>query len=244
MVTLLKGVRGTWPSPQRLHMSLGGGPVSTALHDQTAAMLGTAVPLQYGTNETGFIGVQDRDGIGTLSPENDLKIVDESGQPVPEGEEGRIVLRAPGMVSGYLNDPEADAAHFRGGWFFTDDIGALLPEGRFRVLGRRSEVVNLGGFKLMLSAVEEALRTHVAGIREVAVTTVLNAQDIDELCVAVVPDGTADQSSLFASVQGVLPPTYGKFWLMCLEKLPVSGNGKVQRSALKDIFAVALPPRR
>jgi acyl-coenzyme A synthetase/AMP-(fatty) acid ligase len=243
MATLLQGVQGRWPSPHPLHMNLGGGPVSAALHDATESLFGTEVQLLYGINEAGRIGLVDRDGIVTLLPEVDFKILDESGRALSEGETGRIVVRTSGIAAGYLNDPEASAEHFRQGWFFTDDIGTLLPNGRFRIQGRRSEIVNLGGFKLMLGAVEEALRAHVAGIREIAVTTVPNAQDIEELCVAVVPDGSASQSALFAAVQGMLPATYGKFWLLCLEKLPVGASGKVQRSALKDVFAAANPPR-
>jgi acyl-CoA synthetase (AMP-forming)/AMP-acid ligase II len=242
LVTLLDGVRGTWPSPQPLHLSLGGGPVSTALHDQAAAMLGTAVPIQYGTNETGFLGLQDREGIGTVWPENALLVVDADGRPLPEGEPGRIAARAPGMVDGYVNDPLGTRACFVDGWFLTDDVGVLLPNGRFRILGRRSEMINLGGLKLPPTPIEDALRAKMTGIRDIAVTSVINPHGIEEMCVAVVPDGSVDQAALFAQVQAMLPPEVGRFWLVPFSRLPLSAGGKLQRSALRDIFVAMRPP--
>lgn len=239
MGILLQGVRGRWPSPLPLHMNLGGGPVSTALHDATASLFGTEVQVLYGINEAGRIGLVDRDGIVTPLPEVDLQILDESGAPVPEGEEGRIVVRTSGTADGYMNDPEASAEHFRQGWFFTDDIGVLLPDGRFRILGRRSDILNLGGLKTPLGPIEDLLRANLTGLRDVAVTSVPNSQGIEEICVAVVPDGSADLSALFDLVRSTLPPTLGTFWLLSLEKLPSGGSGKVQRSVLKNIFAEA-----
>jgi acyl-CoA synthetase (AMP-forming)/AMP-acid ligase II len=236
MVILLQGVRGAWPSLQPLRMILGGGPVSATLHDQTAALLGTPVQIVYAANETGFIALQDRDGIGTILPDVDLQIVDENGRPVPEGSPGIIAIRTPGLVEGYLNDPEANRAFFRDGRFFTDDAGLLLPDGRLRVLGRRSEILNLGGLKLSLAPIEALLRDKVGGLRDVAVTSLPNLQGIEEICIAIVSDGSANPAALLESVRQTLPPTLGKFWLMSFDRLPLGTSGKVQRSALKDIF--------
>lgn len=241
MEKLLQGVRGSWPSPRPLHMSLGGGPVSTALHDLTASMLGTDVSVQYGTNETGFIGVQDRDGIGTLWPENDLKVVDEEGRPLPDGEAGRIAVRTPDMATGYLNDPEASAEHFRQGWFYSDDIGVRLQDGRFRIIGRRSDIINLGGLKISPFPFEEKLRAGIPAIQEIVVTSILGPQGIEEICLAVVPAPSADRSALLKAIGAEIDPSIGQVWLRLFDKLPVGASGKVQRSALKEIFAAARP---
>lgn len=237
MERLLQGVRGTWPSPHPLHMSLGGGPVSAALHDQTASALGTKVSLQYGTNETGIVGLLDRDGIGTVDPEVDLKVVDEGGQPLPEGEPGRFVLRSPEMVTGYLNEPEASAEHFRDGWFYSDDLGVRFPDGRFRIVGRRSDIINLGGIKISPYPIEEKLRANVPGIQEVVVTSILGPLGIEEVCLAVVPAPTADRSAIVAAIGRETDVSVGQVWLRLFDKLPVGPSGKVQRAALKEIFA-------
>lgn len=241
MGRLLQGVRGTWPSPRPLHMSLGGGPVSAALHEQTASMLGTEVSVQYGSNETGFIALQDREGIGTLWPENDLKVVDEKGKTLPVGEAGRIALRTPDMVTGYLNDPEASAEHFRQGWFFSDDIGVRLDDGRFRIIGRRSEIINLGGIKISPFPFEEKLRTAIPAIQEVVVTSILGPQGIEEICLAVVPAPFADRSALVKAIGAEIDPTIGQIWVRLFDRLPVGASGKVRRSALKEIFAAERP---
>lgn len=240
MVKLLEGLQGSWPSPQPLHISLGGGAVSAALHDATVSALGTDVQVFYATNETGFIGMLDREGVGTVLPEVDFQLLDEAGQALLTGEQGRIAIRTPGMVESYLRDPDATEASFRQGWFLSDDIGMQLADGRFRIIGRHSEILNLGGHKMPPAPIEDALRAHVPGLREVAVTSIVNAHGIEEICVAVVPNGAVDQSALMGAVQGTLPPSLGKFWLLCLEQLPVGASGKLQRSALRDIFAAAL----
>lgn len=237
MVTLLQGARGTWPSARPLQMILGGGPVSAALHDQTAALLGTPVQIVYAANETGFIALQDRDGIGTVLPEVDLEILGEDGQPAPAGIAGTIAIRTPGLVEAYLRDPEASRRFFQRGRFLTDDAGILLPDGRVRILGRRSEILNLGGIKLTPASIEDALRTDIAGLRDVAVTSLINADGIEEICVAAVSDGSISQSALSERIQGALPQSIGRFWLMPLERLPVGASGKLQRSALKEMFS-------
>jgi len=241
MVALLQGVRGAWPSARPLHMILSGGPVSAALHDQTAALLGTEVRIVYGANEIGGIGLQDRDGVGTVLPEIDFKIVDEDGRALPAGVPGTIAIRSPGLVEGYLNDPETTRAFFAQGRFLTDDIGVLLADGRFRIIGRRSEIINLGGVKLSPAPIEEGLRADIAGIRDVAVTALPNPQGIDEICVAVVPDASADPSALLNSVRAALDPSFGWVWLLALKQLPLTASGKVQRSAVKEIFAAMRP---
>lgn len=237
MALLLQGVGGTWPSAQPLHMVLGGGPVSPALHDQVTALLGTEVKVVYGANEAGVIALQDREGLGTLNPGVEVKIVDEAGEPVPDGASGIIAVRSSGLAAGYLNDPEATARHFRDGWFLTDDFGRRLADGRLSLLGRRGDHLNLGGVKLAPSVIEEGLRAKVAGIRDIAVTSITNQIGVEEVCVAVVPDASADPSDLLRRIGAALDPALGRSWLRTVEALPVTASGKVRREALKELFA-------
>lgn len=237
MATLLQSVQGGWPSPRPLHMNLGGGPVSAELHDATAALFGTEVTILYGINEAGRISVADREGVHRLLPDVDLRIVDESGRDLPTGETGRIVVRTSGTGSGYLNDPEASAEHFRDGWFFTEDIGVRLADGRLRIVGRRSEVINLGGVKISPFPMEQKLRAAIPALREVVVTSIHGAQGFEEICIAVVPDPAADRSALVAAIQAEIDPSIGRVWLRLFERLPVGASGKIQRAALRDIFA-------
>lgn len=240
MALLLQGVRGKWPSPEPLHMILGGGPVSPALHDQTAALFGTKVTVVYGANEVGVIALQDREGAGTIPPGVDLKIVDDAGANVPNGAAGAIAVRSSGLAAGYLNDAKTTAAAFRDGWFFTDDIGIRLADGRLRILGRRSEILNLGGLKMAPSVIEDGLRAAIPGIRDIAVTSILNAQGVEEVCIAVVPDGSADPSALLQKIGAGLDPSLGQSWLLPMDSLPIGASGKVQRARLKEIFAAKL----
>lgn len=237
MAQMLEGVRGPWPSAQPLHMTLGGGPVSPALHDRVTATLGTELRVTYGTNEAGLVALLDRDGIGTPVSGGEIEILDDAGQPVSVGATGRIRLRTSGVAAGYLNDPEATAAVFQRGWVVTDDIGMRLAGGKFRLTGRSGEIINLGGLKMVPSFIEDGLRAAVPGIRDIAVTSLHNDQGVEELCIAVVPA----ESALLQRVGAALDPSLGRSLLLGMDALPLAASGKVARSALRDLFLAARP---
>lgn len=237
MALMLEGVRGPWPSAQPLHMTLGGGSVSPALHDRVTSTFGTELRVTYGTNEAGLVALLDRDGIGTPVSGGDIEILDDSGAPVAVGSAGRIRLRTTGVAVGYLDDPEATAAVFQQGWVVTDDVGTRLADGKFRLTGRSGEIINLGGLKMTPSFIEDGLRAAVPGIRDIAVTSILNDQGVEELCIAVVPA----ESGLLQRVGAALDPSLGRSLLLGLNELPMAASGKIRRSALRDLFIAARP---
>ncbi len=240
MVMLLQNIQGEWPSRDPLRLILGGAAVSASLHDDIVAKIGADVLVLYATNETGFIGTVDRDGVCSAVRNADVRIVDENGNTPSAGEAGNILVRTPGIVDGYLNDPATTQRLFREGWFLTGDIGVWRAPGKFEIVGRRDDVLNVGGIKMTPNAIEDLILRGVSGLRDVAVTSVTNGSGVEELCVAVVPVAADEPRDLTALVRECLG-SLGRFHLLPMRDLPLTESGKVRRSALKEMFAAMSP---
>jgi acyl-CoA synthetase (AMP-forming)/AMP-acid ligase II len=123
----------------------------------------------YGLTETNAVGciIGDDDyamrpgSVGQATPPLvDLKIVDENGDAVEQGERGEICLRSPAIVSEYLNQPAATEAAFKDGWFHTGDIGYQDAEGFVYIVDRIKELIIRGGENISCTEVEEAIYSH------------------------------------------------------------------------------------
>jgi len=99
--------------------------------------------------------------VGRPRPGFELRIVDVQGQEVDPGEAGEILLRAPSIMSHYLDDPEATAqALSADGWLGTGDLGIVDPAGRLRIVGRAKDMFIVGGFNAYPAEIEHGLLRH------------------------------------------------------------------------------------
>ena len=93
---------------------------------------------------------------------NDMKVVDEKENDVPDGELGEIVLRGPNIFKGYYKNPEATEKAFAGGWFHTGDIGYRDADGFYYIADRKSDMIIRGGENIYPREIDELLYTHPA----------------------------------------------------------------------------------
>lgn len=91
---------------------------------------------------------------------NEMKVVDENDQEVPDGELGEIVLRGPNIFKGYFKNPEATAKAFANGWFHTGDIGYRDSDGYFYIADRKSDMIIRGGENIYPREIDDLLYTH------------------------------------------------------------------------------------
>ncbi|MEP7023485.1 MAG: AMP-binding protein [Actinomycetota bacterium] len=154
--------------------------IPPALHRELEQRWGVGWYETFGMTETGAdLRVTDVDhdelvGTGCLGgpPGNrKVRIVDPAGQPLPAGKTGEIALRGPGMMDGYLDDPQATAEVLRGGWLHTGDLGWMDAAGRAYHTGRLKDMIRRSGENVAAQEVEEVLLTHPE-VRLVAVTAV------------------------------------------------------------------------
>ena len=106
--------------------------------------------------------------VGKVIPTVAARIVDEDMNDVPIGEVGEIVYRAPTLMAGYWNNPQATAEAFAGGWFHSGDLVRSDAEGYLWVVDRKKDMIISGGENMYCAEVENAVAGHPA-ILEVAV---------------------------------------------------------------------------
>jgi acyl-coenzyme A synthetase/AMP-(fatty) acid ligase len=218
-----------------------GGAVPLVLRRRLAATLRGAVENTYGSNECGPVAAQSGAGEeGALVPKAEVRILDDAGRALPMGELGTIALRTPVVGRGYLGDEAASAA-YRDGWFVTSDVGILVRPGVLRVLGRRDDLLVIGGLKVPAGFLEERL----AGVPSLASAAVLSVQldgGKSTLGVAVVLARGATPAQVQADLSRVLADVAAVgIRFVTVNALPRLPGGKIDRAALLRLF-LALKP--
>jgi non-ribosomal peptide synthetase component E (peptide arylation enzyme) len=175
-----------------------------------------------------------------LGDADEVRILDPEGRPVDEGEPGELVFRGPGLTSGYLRNPEANAEAFEpSGWFHTGDVVSRREDGNYEVWGRLDDTINRAGETIYAPAVEDALVEHPA-IKKAAVVG-LPDEELGERVGAAVEqaeDGTGlrlDEVASYLADEG-----YAVYQrperLILVDELPETQVGKLDRAAVKGWF--------
>src|SRR5262249_13507740 len=107
---------------------------------------------------------------------------------LPDGEQGEVCVRGPGVTGGYLGNPEANASSFFDGWFRTGDLGTIDDQGYVRLEGRIKELVIRGGENISPYEVETALLSHPA-VKEAACFGLPSEKYGEEVAAVVAVDG-------------------------------------------------------
>jgi acyl-CoA synthetase (AMP-forming)/AMP-acid ligase II/acyl carrier protein len=163
----------------------------------------------------------------------EIRVLGAKGKFAPPGERGEVVIRGPGVMAGYVGDPEANACAFVKGWFRTGDEGALDEDGYLTITGRLKEVINRGGEKIAPREVDEVLLDHPCVV-EAVTFAVPDAALGEEVGAAVVlkPGAEASASDLKAFAAERLAYFKVPRHLVILESLPKGATGKIQRVGL------------
>jgi malonyl-CoA/methylmalonyl-CoA synthetase len=210
-------------------------------HQRITAVTGQQVVERYGMTETLMNTSVRVDGdrrpgtVGVPLAGVDLRLVDESGKPVPEDGEsiGEVQIRGPNLFTEYLNRPDATASAFVDGWFRTGDMATREADGYVRLVGRKAtDLIKSGGYKIGAGEIENALLEHPS-VAEVAVTGEPD-EDLGERIVAwVVAQGPRpDTSELADHVTRLLAPHKRPRVVRFLDALPRNDMGKVTKRAL------------
>ncbi|OBK53286.1 fatty-acid--CoA ligase FadD5 [Mycobacterium sp. 1081908.1] len=158
-------------------MSWGAAPATDALlREMSATFPGTQILAAFGQTEMspvtcmllGEDAIRKRGSVGKVIPTVAARVVDENMNDVPVGEVGEIVYRAPTLMSGYWNNPQATAEAFAGGWFHSGDLVRMDEDGYVWVVDRKKDMIISGGENIYCAEVENVLASHPQ-IVEVAV---------------------------------------------------------------------------
>lgn len=152
----------------------GSAPLPDSVREAVSKDMGNPIGEGYGLTETspiatlnpsafskitGFMSKEKR-GLGVPVPDTDFRVIDPStGEDVPFGETGEIILRGPQVMKGYW--PDASGLS-EGGWFHTGDLGYMDGEGFFYVTDRIKDMINVSGLKVYSTKVDEVIFSHPA----------------------------------------------------------------------------------
>lgn len=215
------------PLPAQLFDELEGAfgcPVLEAYSMTEAAHQMTCNPTAPGRQRRGTVGVPAGPDVG---------IMDSSGNLLPRGEEGEIVIRGPSVMTGYVSNPEANANAFRDGWFRTGDQGHFDPAGYLVLSGRLKEQINRGGEKIAPLELDRVLLAH-PGVLDVAAFGFPHPSLGEEVAAAVVlrPGASAAAIDLQEFMLKRVAPFKVPRRIVIVDAIPKGPTGKVQRGRL------------
>jgi 2,3-dihydroxybenzoate-AMP ligase len=172
-----------------------------------------------------------------LCPDDEVLLVDEDGQPVPEGSPGELLTRGPYTLRGYFQADEHNKRSFNAdGFYRTGDIVVRDPHGNLIVHGRAKDMINRGGEKISAEEIENLILSHRA-VFQVAAVAMSDRELGERTCAYVVlHDGaslTLPEACAYLLELGVakykLPER-----LETVELLPVTKVGKTDKAALRE----------
>ncbi len=182
-------------------------------------------------------GIAHADSIGRVVACGEIRVCDDSGRELPQGEQGELWIAGPMIVPGYWCNEAATAASFADGYWKSGDIGSVDAEGFVRIADRKKDMINRGGFKVYPAEVENVLCDQegvieaamvgqpdpILGERSVAFIYArqpLSEHDVRQFCA----DRMADYK---------VPD-----WVVLSEEpLPRNANGKIQKAELRLLAA-------
>ena len=170
------------------------------------------------------------------APLLDVRIVDAEMNDLPAGEPGECVVRGPSVMSGYLEDPDATAEAFRGGWLHTGDVLVRHEDGTYSYIDRLKYLIKTGGENVYPAEVEQVLTAHPA-VREACAVSVPDERWGETVKAVVVPEPgrtvAAQEVGAWCAerLAGFKRPRYVEF--LAYEEVPRSTTGKILRHELE-----------
>lgn len=174
---------------------------------------------------------------GCPIPGVSLKIMSDTGEPVPPGKPGEIVVAGSNIMGGYWQDPATTEKTLGEGWLRTGDFGYLDDEGFLFILGRSSEMIKSGGFRVSPEEIEEVLLEH-EDVSEAGVAGVVDGLLGEAIAAGVVLKSGRELSEkqLLAHCFKHLAPYKRPKAIYLLKTIPRSANGKILRASLRGII--------
>jgi long-chain acyl-CoA synthetase len=219
----------------------GSAPLSVETLQRFEELTGGRIFEGYGLTETTAAthvnplrGLRKIGSVGVPLPDTDARVVDpESGAPMPTGEPGELLVRGPQVMAGYWSAPEQSASALRDGWLATGDLATCDEDGYFRIVGRKKDLINSGGYKVFPDEVDQALARHPA-VLESATIGVPDARRGETVKSFVVlrPGSAATEKELVAHCREQLAPYKVPREIEMRASLPRSSVLKVLRRTL------------
>jgi benzoate-CoA ligase family protein len=230
----------------RLAVSAGEA-LPAALYERWTQHFGVDVIDGLGMTEMLHIFLSNREGevrpgtTGVAVPGYDLRVVDESGQEVPAGGSGTLIVRGGSTATGYWSRFDASRQVFQGEWLRTGDTYVRDLDGYYTCLGRTGDMLKASGIWVSPAEVEDRLLAHPS----IAQAVVVAAPDRDALdkpvAYVVLHSGSeASEGDLIEFCRAGLPSFKRPRRIIFVDAYPTTATGKVRRVELWALAATAL----
>ncbi|GIM89177.1 (2,3-dihydroxybenzoyl)adenylate synthase [Paractinoplanes toevensis] len=230
-------------------LQVGGAKLADTIAERVGPILGCRLQQVFGMAEglVNYTRLDDPDEIvlhtqgRPISPDDEVLIVDDAGEPVPDGTVGHLLTRGPYTIRGYWRAEEHNREAFTpDGFYRTGDLVRRQAGGYLVVEGRAKDQINRGGEKIAAEEVENHLLTHPA-VHDVAVVAVPDPYLGERTCAFVVARAGAPAPTLPALRTYLRERGLAAYKipdkLRVLDAFPITGVGKVSRRELRAALA-------
>jgi fatty-acyl-CoA synthase len=227
---------------------VAGAPCPREVMEEVMERMGCNLSNAYGETEAGPLITANRlddplekrlTTVGRPLPGLEAHILDEDNKPVKQGDVGEIVARGVNIMKGYFKNPEAtDTTIDKKGWLHTGDLGMMDEEGFYYIVGRKKDMLIVGGFNVYPPEVEAYFIEHPA-VLDISIVGVAD-KDLGEVPVAAVhvtPGESLTGQELIDWAYGDIASAKIPRYVAIGHELPYSGRGKVQKFILRDQLA-------
>ncbi|MEO7175520.1 MAG: AMP-binding protein [Saprospiraceae bacterium] len=230
-----------------LKISVAGGmALQNAVAKKWQQVTGCPLVEGYGLTETSPVasvnpidGTGKRGTIGLPVPNTDMRIVDDKGQNVPQGEVGEIQIKGPQVMKGYYQKPEETDLILKEGWISTGDIGKMDTEGYFSIVDRKKDMILVSGFNVYPNEIEEVVSS-MEGIKECCAIGIPSEQSGESVKLFVVlKEDSITKEQIIAFCRENLTAYKIPRQVEFRKELPKSNVGKILRRLLRDEVAQA-----
>ena len=222
----------------------GSAPLPMEVLEQFEKLTGGKITEGFGLTESSPVthanplyGQRKAGSIGTPLPNTDCRIVDlEDGvKDVAPGAEGELILRGPQVMKGYWKRDDETALTLRDGWLYTGDIGRMDDDGYFYIVGRKKEMIIVGGYNVYPREIDEILYEHPK-VLEAAAIGLPDARKGESVKVFVVlkPGERLSEQEVVDYCRSRLAPYKVPKAVEFRGELPKSAVGKILRRVLRD----------
>ncbi|MGX9790881.1 class I adenylate-forming enzyme family protein [Mycobacterium sp. MMS18-G62] len=219
----------------------GAAPASVELLQRFESRYDIPIIEGYGLSEgTCASAVNPLDGprkpgtVGLPLPGQAIRIVDQAGRPVPDGESGEVVIKGANVMRGYLNRPEETAKTIVDGWLHTGDIGRIDEDGYLVLVDRAKDMIIRGGENIYPREIEAVVH-QLPQIAEAAVVGRPNPTYGEEpvLFVSTRPNTSVTPEAIRDHIAGQLAKFKWPVDITVLDEMPRNAIGKVDKPALR-----------
>lgn len=225
-------------------MHIGAQPVPPSLihrwmkyfpHHQYDTNYGLSESIGPGCVHLGVENIHKVGAIGIPGYDWEVKIIDDKGETVPQGQVGELCVKGPGVMKCYYNDPKATEAVLKGDWLLTGDMAKMDEDGFIYLVDRKKDVIISGGENIYPVQIEDFLRTHDS-IKDAAVIGLPDAR-LGEIAAAIIELKPGHSCSKEDIEEFCLTlPRYKRPREVIFDKVPRNPTGKIEKPKLREKY--------